>query len=187
MPSHDRSPSTAHHRWEHHDELLPVDPDLAPDDPGEPSLAHHPIPHIHRGRQHAVATAIGGGGFIGTLARYGVGMAWHTPSGRFPWATFAINTSGALLLGIVLTLLLERGRTMRHLRYLRPFVCVGVLGAWTTMSALAVETDLLVKDGHAGTAAAYLVTTVVAGTLLSWVGIATGRALSAQGVSCSSR
>lgn len=162
----------AAHRWEHHDELLPVDPDLAPDDPGEPSRAHRPIPHIRRGRRYDVVASIACGGFLGTIARYGLTRLWTTPAVGFPWATFLVNTSGAFLLGFSLTLVLERFRGSRHLR---PFLCVGVLGSWTTMSGFAVDADLLVKNAHLVLAAAYLVATVASGLLLTWTGIVVAR------------
>ena len=100
-----------------------------------------------------VLAAVGAGGFLGALGRYELGVAWPTPAGHFPWTTFTINVSGAFALGLVLTLLLERvGPT----RYVRPFFCVGVLGAWTTMSTFAVEGDLLVKSGRAAMAIVYV-------------------------------
>jgi len=157
---------------DHHDDHLPIDPDLAPDDPAEPAVDHHPIPHVHRAREHDVLAAIAMGGVFGALGRYELGLAWPTQTGRLPWNTFAVNTSGAFLLGLILTLLLER---MRAPRYARPFLCVGVLGAWTTMSTFAVETDLLVKDGHAPIAIAYVIVTVVAGLAAGWIGVGAGR------------
>src|SRR5437870_9182921 len=100
MPAHqddEHADRIAHHNpWEHHDGRLPVDPDLAPDDPAEPSVLHHPIPHVHRAREHDVLAAIAAGGFLGALGRYEVGLAWPTPAGHVPWATFAINISYAV-------------------------------------------------------------------------------------------
>jgi len=117
---------------------------------------------------------VGAGGFLGALARYELGLAWPTAAGHFPWTTFSINVSGAFVLGLTLTLLLEGvGST----RYVRPFFCVGVLGAWTTMSTLAVESDLLVKDGHATTALVYILATLVVGVSATWVGVALARAI----------
>jgi CrcB protein len=152
-----------------HDDRLPIDPDLAPDDPGEPSVTHHPGVHVHRARQLDVLAAVAAGGFVGALGRYELGLAWRTTgAGQFPWTTFTINVSGAFLLGLVLTLLLERvGPT----QYLRPFLCVGVLGAWTTMSTFAVEGDLLVRDGHAATALTYGLATVLVGIAATKIGI----------------
>jgi CrcB protein len=152
-----------------HDDRLPIDPDLAPDDPGEPSVTHHSGVHVHRARLLDVLAAVAAGGFVGALGRYELGLAWRTTGpGQFPWTTFTINVSGAFLLGLVLTLLLERvGPT----RYLRPFLCVGVLGAWTTMSTFAVEGDLLVRDGHAPTALIYALATVVVGIAATTIGM----------------
>ena len=170
MPSDD----LPHRHFEHHDARLPIDPDLAPDDPGEPSPTHHPTVHLHRTRQVDVVGAVGAGGFIGGLGRYKLGLTWPTPPGHFPWTTFTINVSGAFVLGLVLTLLLER---VGSPRYVRPFFCVGVLGAWTTMSTFAVEGDLLVKDGHVATAFVYVLATVFVGVFATWIGVALARAL----------
>jgi CrcB protein len=163
---------SVHHRFEHHDARLPVDPDLAPDDSAEPSASHRPTRHVHRSREPDVLAAIAVGGFIGSLGRYELTLAWATPPGGVPWATFAINTSGAFLLGMILTAMLERiGPT----RFLRPFSCVGVLGGWTTMSTFAVDSDLLVKDGHVTAAVVYMAATVLVGVSVAWIGIVAGR------------
>ena len=60
-------------------------------------------------------------------------------------------------------------------RYIRPFFCVGVLGAWTTMSTFALEADLLVRDGHAATAIAYVVATVAFGVSSARLGMTLAR------------
>src|SRR5205807_5473442 len=110
MPSraHDARSHSHVHRLGHHDERLPIDPDLAPADPAEPSPTHRPTVHVHRSRELDVLVAIAAGGCLGALGRYELGLAWPTPPGHVPWATFTINSSGAFLLGLVLTLLLER-------------------------------------------------------------------------------
>jgi CrcB protein len=156
----------------------PIDPDLAGDDPGEPSARHHPIPPVPRAKEHRVLALIGAGGFIGALGRYELGLAWKTPAGHLPWATLVINTSGAFLLGLILPVLLERARPANHLR---AFLCIGVLGAWTTMSTFAVESDVLVKDGHPGVAATYVVATVIPGLAVAWAGMLAGRVIARNG------
>jgi CrcB protein len=77
------------------------------------------------------------------------------------------------VLGVLLTFVLERWPPTR---YVRPFLAIGVLGAFTTWSTLAVETDLLVKDGYAARAAVYIVASIVAGLVGAYLGIVTGRA-----------
>jgi CrcB protein len=121
-----------------------------------------------------VLAAIAMGGALGAPARYGVGRLVHVAPDSFPWATFWVNVSGSLALGVVLALLLGRFPTAR---YARPFLATGFLGAYTTYSAFAVETDLLVKDGHAAIAAAYIVASIVAGLLAVRIGVRAGRSL----------
>ena len=48
----------------------------------------------------------------------------------------------------------------------------GLCGALTTYSTLAVESDLLVRGGHAALAAAYAIGSVVAGLVATITGIA---------------
>ena len=115
------------------------------------------------------------GGALGAAARYGVNQAVPTAEGGFPWATFWINTSGSLMLGLFLVIVLERLATTR---YVGPFFGSGFVGAFTTFSTFSVETDLLIKDGHAMTAVAYVASTLIVGLSCAWVGIVAGRRLS---------
>ena len=116
--------------------------------------------------------AIAAGGFLGTIARYELGLAWPTAPGHFPAATFTVNTTGAFAIGVVLVLILER---FPPSRFLRPFLVVGILGGWTTMSTLAIETVLLAKNGDWATAGGYLVGSLVAGLAAVGAGVAVGR------------
>ena len=135
---------------------LPVDPDLVPD-----------------GRRPAVLAAIAAGAALGGPARYGVAQVVHVAKDSFPWATFWTNVSGSFALGLLLALLIER---FPPSRYLRPFVATGFLGAYTTYSTFAVETDLLIKDGHAAVGLAYAGASLVCGVTAAWVGIRVARA-----------
>ena len=74
---------------------------------------------------------------------------------------------------LILAVILER---FRRSRYLRPFVATGFLGAYTTYSTFAVETDLLIKNGHAPIGVVYAVSSMVAGLLAVWAGIVAARA-----------
>ena len=154
------------------DVLLPIDPDLAPDDPAEPAPDHvvarrrtAPAP---RRFDPAVLAAIALGGALGAPARYGVAQLVHVADGTFPWATFWTNVSGSFALGLALVVVLER---FPPTRFVRPFLTTGFLGAYTTYSTFAVETDVLVKDGHVAVAAVYAVTSLVFGFLAVWAGI----------------
>ncbi len=111
---------------------------------------------------------------MGGPARYGVAQVIHVAPNTFPWATFWTNISGSFALGVVLALILER---FPPTRLVRPFLATGVLGAYTTYSTFAVETDLLVKNGHAGIGLAYSGASLVAGFLAVWAGMWFARAV----------
>ena len=120
-----------------------------------------------------VAVALGGA--LGTVARYELALAEPVQSGRFPWATFTANLVGSLVLGIVVVALAE---TRGSRGVLRSFAAVGFCGGLTTFSTWMVESVLLTRDGNGGTAALYLVTSLVAGFAAVAAGIfGTRRAL----------
>lgn len=113
--------------------------------------------------------AIAVGGVLGSLARVGIAQAlggWDTDS--LPWATLTVNLLGALVIGIAASSrAIAEGPAWR-----RPFVITGVLGGFTTFSALALETGLLLDDGQLAVAAGYLIVTMVGGLLAVRVGAA---------------
>jgi fluoride exporter len=104
--------------------------------------------------------AIFAGGAIGALARSG--LADHAPHGpgEWPWATFAANTVGALLLGYFATRLQER---LPPARYRRPFLATGLCGALTTFSTLQLELFEMLDRSDIGLACAYAAATIAAG------------------------
>jgi CrcB protein len=115
---------------------------------------------------------------LGAPARYGVAQLIHVARDGFPWATFWTNISGSFALGLILVLLLER---FPPTAYLRPFLATGFLGAYTTYSTFAVETDLLIRDGHAGIGVAYALAGLVAGFVAVWAGMLVARAVRLPG------
>jgi len=65
----------------------------------------------------------------------------------FPWSTFAINISGCLLIGAVISALVDR----HHLPgWMRIGLVMGVLGGYTTFSTYAQESLDLLREGQAG-------------------------------------
>jgi fluoride exporter len=104
--------------------------------------------------------AIAVGGALGALIRIGVVQALPSSAGRWPWATFAVNIAGALMLGYLVTRLQER-MPVSALR--RPLLGTGLCGALTTFSTVQIEL-LRMADRHAyGLAAAYLLASVIGG------------------------
>jgi fluoride exporter len=106
--------------------------------------------------------AVFAGGFIGTVARAEVAEALPFHSGRWPWATFAVNIAGALLLGYATTRLQER---LPLSAYRRPFLGTGICGGLTTFSTMQLELLRMFDDGHVLLAVAYATGSVVVGFL----------------------
>ncbi len=116
--------------------------------------------------------AIAVGGALGTLARYATDRALVVSSTGFPWATFAVNVTGSFVLGLVLTLVVERWPPTR---FVRPFAAIGFCGGFTTFSTLAVETAQRAQHGHVAVAAGYVVASLAAGAVAAMVGMAVAR------------
>lgn len=115
---------------------------------------------------------VAAGGAAGTLCRHGIDEAIDTDR-LFPLATFVVNVSGSFALGMLLAVLLVRS-TDHGLRLL---LGTGFLGGYTTYSALAAQTDTLLRGDHAALGLAYAAGSVLAGLLAALAGVATGRAV----------
>lgn len=111
-------------------------------------LGEHPV---------VVLGSIAAGGVAGSLARYGLGVVFPRGPGEWPWATWSINTTGCLLIGVLMVLLSEiwAGGPL-----LRLFLGVGMLGGFTTFSTAMIDVQQLVREGAAGKGLLYLVGTV---------------------------
>jgi CrcB protein len=116
-----------------------------------------------------VLLAVGVGGVVGGLARYGVAELIHDAPNRFPWATFWTNVTGSCALGLVLGVIVMHFRAAHHTQ---AFIATGFLGAYTTYSTFAVQTDVLIKDGHALIAIVYTAVSLVAGVVAAGLGVA---------------
>ena len=119
-----------------------------------------------------VLGAIALGGVIGSLGRYAVGVALPHGPDAFPWATLVVNVSGAFAMGLLVAYLVDRPGVHR---LARPFVGVGVLGGWTTFSALAMDAVALGAADRAQLALGYVAATFLVGTLAVAAGSAVGQ------------
>jgi CrcB protein len=112
---------------------------------------------------------VGLGGFLGTVARYGVGgfVARLRGGGTFPLETLVINVTGCLVLGVLAGLSETRGVFTGTTR---AFLFIGVLGGFTTFSTFGYETFQLVRDGQWHGAALSLMLQVGLGLGAVWAG-----------------
>jgi CrcB protein len=111
------------------------------------------------------------GGVLGALARVGLAEAAPHGAGEWPWATFAVNMAGALLLGYFVARLRDHPEDgLAH-----PFLATGICGTLTTFSTLQLELFEMVDGGHLGLAAAYVSATLAVGYAFVRLGIALER------------
>lgn len=122
--------------------------------------------------------AVGVGGIIGALARYGLSeiFAEAAPT-RFPLGTWLANIIGSFLLAL-LTMYIFR------MKKVSPVVINGVgtgmIGSFTTFSTFSVETITLLQNGDFLLAVFYVITSVVFGLCMSWLGFRIGMKLYEQ-------
>jgi len=108
-----------------------------------------------------VLWAVAAGGAIGASGRWLVAWtfdamgAGHVP-GTWPWATLAVNLIGCVVIGFAARFV-ARGTAAWA------FVVTGVLGGFTTFSALAVELNDLAEADRMTLAVVYGAVTLVAG------------------------
>jgi len=146
---------------------LPHDPDLEADEgPDGAPIAVHLTPTF--------IALVALGGSVGSLARHGVERLLGTSAG-LPVGTLTVNLVGAFALGVLLEGLTTRGSDVGHRRAARLLVGTGFLGGFTTYSALALETDGLLRDGRPALALTYALGTVVFGLLASLAGVVAAR------------
>lgn len=112
-------------------------------------------------------------GAAGTLARYGLAGFVHRINGMsFPWGTLVVNLAGCFLAGLFWSLMAGRlivsGET-------RTIILVGFMGAFTTFSALILETGELLRAAEWLHAAANLFVQNTAGFAALFLGAAIGR------------
>jgi CrcB protein len=109
----------------------------------------------------SVLGAIAFGGAIGATGRWAVAElldevgAPHVP-GTWPWATLMVNVIGCLLIGVA-------ARTLSAGTVAWAFAVTGVLGGFTTFSALAVELNDLADAERLPVAVLYGAVTLAAG------------------------
>ncbi|MFK0191224.1 fluoride efflux transporter FluC [Kitasatospora sp. NPDC090308] len=145
------------------------------DHPGRPA---RPPGHAHSehapGRQLPVVGAVAVGGAFGAGARYGVERLWPTTGTAFPWPILTVNAVGCLVMGALMTVL--AARFPRQKRLAGALLGTGFLGGFTTFSHYTDNVRELVRGDAYGTAAAYLLLTVLAALAGVVLGVFAARA-----------
>lgn len=112
---------------------------------------------------------IGSGGFLGTIARYGLQrfMGKLLPS-HFPFGTLLVNLIGCFAIGLVYGLADRSGWMTEEWKL---FLAVGICGGFTTFSSFSHENIRLLQTGHPLQALIYICISLVAGLMLTYLGI----------------
>lgn len=112
---------------------------------------------------------IGIGGFIGSIARYLVGITVHRYFDIywFPIGTLSVNVIGCFLIGFLGGLLEFRQISHTEIKF---FLFTGILGGFTTFSAFGYETFNLYKDGYIFLSILNPVLQVFLGLTAVWLG-----------------
>ena len=102
------------------------------------------------------------GGALGAVLRWLL-TTWignGTPQGQLPTGTLVVNLAGCMIAGLLLGCMERLGASSESLR---AFAMVGILGAFTTLSAFSVETMDLLRRGATGVACTYVAASVAGG------------------------
>lgn len=113
------------------------------------------------------------GGTVGTAVRNLIETVYRTPPGQFPWATFAINVTGAFLLGALVEALVVAPPGPR--RALQLAFGTGMLGGYTTYSTFVLE-DIGLGSRGAASGVVYAAGSLVAGFAAAFVAMTVVRA-----------
>ncbi|MCO4257334.1 fluoride efflux transporter FluC [Pseudarthrobacter cellobiosi] len=116
--------------------------------------------------------AVAVGGLAGTELRYGLGLAFPESAGAMPWATLGINVAGSFVLAALTTVWMARPLTAF---WLRAGLGPGLLGSFTTFSAVVFSVDQLARAGEHPVWIAYLGLSLLLGLGAAAGGWRTGR------------
>ena len=122
----------------------------------------------------ALPLLVGAGGFAGSAARYGLGIASQRFAFDWPVGTFAANILGCFIIGVIVTLA-GRGETLTP--EVRLALATGFCGGFTTMSSFMYETAEMIRASEYLHAAVYAAGTFLLSFAAFFAGVVTIRIL----------
>ena len=112
-------------------------------------------------------------GALGTLARYGLaGLVHRIDGSSFPWGTVAVNLIGCFMAGWLYVIFENRWPVSGETRTI---ILVGFMGAFTTFSAMILETGVLLRSTEWLYAAANIALQNGVGFISLWAGMTLAR------------
>ena len=117
------------------------------------------------------------GGILGTGLRLTLDAVLHHSDAQFPWSTLIINIVGSFVLALLVSRVWPSAPA-----WLRAGLGTGLLGSFTTFSALIVSLLTLTQAGLTLLALVYLVVSLGAGLGAALLGLRLGAGLVGRGV-----
>ena len=110
------------------------------------------------------------GSFIGGTLRYVISLLMQNKLQAFPWNSFLVNLAGCFLIGLLFSYAEKSGMHPA----VKLFLGTGMLGGFTTFSAFSIETLRLVQINAHTSAVLYVLSSVILGLVLTYVGFLLG-------------
>jgi CrcB protein len=112
---------------------------------------------------------IGSGGFLGSIARYGLQHWVHKviPS-VFPYGTLLVNIIGCFAIGLIYGSMSKSNCLTEDWKL---FLAIGICGGFTTFSSFSYENIKLLQDGHALQALLYIAASLIIGLAMTFLGM----------------
>ena len=111
---------------------------------------------------------IGLGGFIGTILRFLISSSIEkTVTTSFPIGTVLVNLIGCFLIGLVSGYFTQKLEDQTQLFF---FLTIGILGGFTTFSAIAMESQLFIENGEFLKMISYIALQATLGIILCLIG-----------------
>jgi CrcB protein len=107
------------------------------------------------------------GGGLGSMLRYLVGTYTSSFTTSFPYGTFIVNIIGSIIIGVIFGLTLKNSSQSGDLILL---LAVGFCGGFTTFSAFAYESFILLKSGQTTLFFTYIISSILTGLFCVWIG-----------------
>lgn len=115
--------------------------------------------------------AVAVGGLIGTGLRLACDLAFPHGDGEFPVETLIVNLVGSFVLGWLVGGLWTRPTTPR---WLKAGLGSGVIGSFTTLSAVMASLLALTREGEQWLGGVYLLVSVLGGLAVAAAGLRIG-------------